>query len=986
MYLADWRHPRGPGILPLQHHGRTRSIPLEARASLLAVRADGARGGLGHEFMEDYSEGDVTQAMFWPPSSRIMGAWSWLWTARVRGGAGTTTPTPIAAGDTPAPDLTPPAEPSVTPGSGAGAPTGWKPWTYEEVSRALFPWAGSLDITQASIVGQTLNFLNANPGARPGAPMWGVAAPGNFAPGAPGGGAGGAAGGGGGPLGFLNLGGPQFPGGGGGPVPLIGGGNPFGFIGVNPPFLFGNGMPGSGPFGLQVPPWQVGNPWVNDIQFNAQGQPVLKVNEAGQPLVPGWKIFGIGVDPLNIWRVSAPKGPRKKTWQARGHAKQRPDDQVGAWQDGVLAQQQLLQPMLPVRGTAWSEDSRFRALEARLPPGWPSIPKGMVGLAVMGSDEDRQVEYFHPTDPRLIAVHVGTPATAGSLVSDLTPGGAIDTSRQAFLQGLCRVIRRPRGWMPHFKKNEANWLGLVIGPTGQEDAHGGLVVDLPTRGRYKAGQVTLGALSIHDGGPLDVGGTRDAHRIGADADGNPIHPVHISTEALFLRYGGGLGDGPLLFENNPFPVPTDLSEPVWVHLDWHPGTLSWRWWTTTDFYTTPPHTPTHTAHPTGSDPDDPHPGPGPSPGPQGPGDDGRRQPDRNPNNWRKRMGQGLVQVPAAGGDTPQAGADTTLLCAMEATYPALSFRPQKVAKGEPDLRYDRRPPMKAKRAHDRTAPLTIRFEGYGAQGGRDEPPYMSPGSTGSKVATSGGSWRYTQPPARSRFYGGTASGGTVFMPPEVDLHSIDADFAPNKVPLSSTFLVGAPGARFAAARPELATGGVRKGWSWGVNGDGDLEWYYHDTSGAETLGATFTSDGFVLTDQPSGGIGLSDVPTPVAVTPAIAQLPGFPTAMASGGVQADVANNQLVIQHDGRYLVTAHVSFEGDPGADIYHFHVYVNGAPAFSGGWVVDPGAGHETVAFSETVALVAGDTVQVWAQTLGAPRTPVLLDTGLTATRVGN
>ena len=88
-------------------------------------------------------------------------------------------------------------------------------------------------------------------------------------------------------------------------------------------------------------------------------------------------------------------------------------------------------------------------------------------------------------------------------------------------------------------------------------------------------------------------------------------------------------------------------------------------------------------------------------------------------------------------------------------------------------------------------------------------------------------WNYTELPGEGRFQGGTASGGVVLMPPEVDMADIDEDLDPDRLEKkSTTFFIAAPGARFGAGLPNLADGAMDAGYSWFVE-DGKLVFNRH---------------------------------------------------------------------------------------------------------------------------------------------------------------
>ena len=108
--------------------------------------------------------------------------------------------------------------------------------------------------------------------------------------------------------------------------------------------------------------------------------------------------------------------------------------------------------MLPVRGDDMVEDPRYRELAPRFPRPtqqrgriWPKLPRGHYGIGIQATNEERQIEYFQPTDPRRIAVNFGGDRGCGSLICDLTENSEYDELRTAREQSIHWVIREPTG-------------------------------------------------------------------------------------------------------------------------------------------------------------------------------------------------------------------------------------------------------------------------------------------------------------------------------------------------------------------------------------------------------------------------------------------------------------------------------------------------------------------------------------------------------------
>jgi hypothetical protein len=176
--------------------------------------------------------------------------------------------------------------------------------------------------------------------------------------------------------------------------------------------------------------------------------------------------------------------------------------------------------------------------------------------------------------------------------------------------------------------------------------------------------------------------------------------------------------------------------------------------------------------------------------------------------------------------------------------------------GAPDLRYSRHPYESDVRDFDATAPVVGRLEAFGAQGGEKGGPYFAGGSSS---ALPGSPFNYTQGPREARSRGGTAPGGLVLLPPELDLSSIDDDLAPGGVTLSTTTLLAATGTRFGAGLPELAAGTVKDGYVWEAI-SGELRFSALDADGDVDEQTNFRNLGEVVMKASAFGAGdLNDV-------------------------------------------------------------------------------------------------------------------------------
>ena len=158
-------------------------------------------------------------------------------------------------------------------------------------------------------------------------------------------------------------------------------------------------------------------------------------------------------------------------------------------------------------------------------------------------------------------------------------------------------------------------------------------------------------------------------------------------------------------------------------------------------------------------------------------------------------------------------------------------RPQFISSSSLDYRYSTPITYKDLQDHDSTTPVSIRMEGFGAQSGAVGGPHLA----------ESGPWIYTQKPGRSSNLGGTTNGGYALIVPELDMSDVDTDFAPPNVTKSSSYFIATPGVRFGVGVPELSTGGLRSGYSWG-NESEQLTFNNHDGLGAATEVMRLTSD------------------------------------------------------------------------------------------------------------------------------------------------
>lgn len=554
-------------------------------------------------------------------------------------------------------------------------------------------------------------------------------------------------------------------------------------------------------------------------------------------------------------------------------------------------------PMRPVRDRDMVEDDRFIPIYPNFPksksgdPLWPKFPKGYYGIALSATNEAEQIEYFFPTDPRLLAVNRNGDVAMGSMVCDMAKGFEIDDQAIARLQAFMWVVKSPTGCVDFFGENSIAW---NIGPTGCGDARGGLVIDtfgppkgdgdpksppvLPStptgggggRAGGGVGNTTAGpagggggqssgtilaTVSVQASGPFDVGSLNDPHFIGVDADGHVINAVHLSTNSFFR---GGGGDGPLMFEG-AYRDGEEYDNVVRVHLGWddsqaHPFVCGrrfgkWRWYTTS-----PDNIPT-TDFPKYKPKPDPDPDPKKKPPPDfpdsptgepGPGnpkfkpqqDPGGNDPPINPPIQTGAQFNVVPRIPGPLRDSPSAqwiNAPTVQKSnvnqAKPKKYVATDLsRAVSTLFARPQLAKEDFPDARA---------------WFDAPKGMKEYRASTPltariESFGQQADTE---WAYTYRPGKFKYP--TADGGFVVMPPEVDLVDVDTSFVPDGITKSSTYFATATGTYFASGLPDLATGTMKTAHRWSEDTSGNLLFEKMNSSAVAANALKLTSDQLV---------------------------------------------------------------------------------------------------------------------------------------------
>ena len=482
--------------------------------------------------------------------------------------------------------------------------------------------------------------------------------------------------------------------------------------------------------------------------------------------------------------------------------------------------------LLPVLDDQYTLDNRFspKTVSNLDKASWGKHPIGTLGIVHSGTYESTQTDVFFRADGRLTAPNFDGDPEMGSIVYDLTADGEYDKDRGARLQSAFRVIRKTATY---------NVLGFQLSKSGLLDTEGGWFAD------FNGKKLSLGLGAKSNKGPFDCGDENDKHFINKDADGNPVCPVHWSTETLIKK--NTAEDGPFNFERWRQGKELDTVVPVHCGFDG----AKWSWWTTSALYPVP------------TEPTRPRPRPGvPTLG-------NVTQPITSP--VRPPIPTGTSNVITASSVT---GAALRLLASLAPiAAPALAVRPQNYQTGQtntgmfqpPDVATDggvsddeatnaaNQAKEAAQNKADTSSPITGMSSAFGAQGGS----YQNSGSNGPDYTGSEGDpWVYTSIPKgtvqsgkpTSKFLGGTANGGIVYHPPETDLRDISAGLIPPNTTLSTMYVLAGPGAYFGAGLPQLVNGRIKDGWSWGMDtSTADLLFRSHVSSAAPSTGIVFVN-------------------------------------------------------------------------------------------------------------------------------------------------
>ena len=362
----------------------------------------------------------------------------------------------------------------------------------------------------------------------------------------------------------------------------------------------------------------------------------------------------------------------------------------------------------------------------------------------------------------------------------------------------------------------------------------------------------IGVASFNAGsGIIDVGGSSDKHQIGRDEDGHPINSTHLPL-GVYFRSDDAI-DGPLNFDGG-WEGGDVADRRMLVHFEWdgsssHPFVCGsragvYRWHSYCQIYSPtpgipilPPPTPPFTPPPPSPPgipitPDIPITPGIPTEGIPTPTlatikggqrsilswDDDFGEPtgskggnSRGGGGFGSGEGRGGA---GGGGESPQGpnidylrswqrGSRSLYYNASmkEFSAPAFIGRPQCSPSNGKALNFkNSKSGSLGERffnMFDSETPVVMRVEAYGQQVG------------------TACNWSYTERPSRSKYGGGTASGGFVMFPPEIGVEDRVNSYAPPNRTLSTSYFVAGPNTYFGAGAPDFANGSVDTGWAWG---------------------------------------------------------------------------------------------------------------------------------------------------------------------------
>lgn len=548
-------------------------------------------------------------------------------------------------------------------------------------------------------------------------------------------------------------------------------------------------------------------------------------------------------------------------------------DNSTEWYEGCQYEDPHTSSLLPIRYSSGGVDNRFDPLAPYIPENWPSFPQGTSGILLAGTEENSQQPVYFPVDPRLVSAHYGKPefgsivADLNQDILDPNRSARLQTLCRVIKEpkGKLGVLQGNKdcnwlAWNIGQTRQGDGHGGLIADISPHAKSPGKAITIGMASARY-GGPFSTGA----EGDIHNIGKDADGNPI------NKLH-FTTNALFIRDTVGAKINeDGPLLFEyewqdGSDFDIITD------VHCAFNNRSGYWGWWTTSCVKVTiitrvpdpggggppdPPRGPT-TPDPGGpggdngppgggggesggggGEPDGPSPGGGgePTPGPTsggGPGTGGGDYtPDPEPpapvpedpawfererrrkaelaslsGEWARTYPTTLAERDAFSAGNPGGGrAHNTSF--REMSFPSLSFRPQKMDPGAPDIRFNFPTPKNLQDKVETSVPTVIRADAFGSQNGCN--------------------WDYENAPNESIYSGGVGAGTLMFFSPNDDAYRAEQGKVIDTG--AERYLATGRGVAFGSGVPNTQTGGIKDGWSWGSDPGGPLVFKSHDGDG-----------------------------------------------------------------------------------------------------------------------------------------------------------
>jgi hypothetical protein len=213
------------------------------------------------------------------------------------------------------------------------------------------------------------------------------------------------------------------------------------------------------------------------------------------------------------------------------------------------------------------------------------------------------------------------------------------------------------------------------------------------------------------------------------------------------------------------------------------------------------------------------------------------------------------------------------------------FRPQHTRPNGTDFRLGGYA-MADAQAEDAARPAVLRVEAWGKQTGLG--------------------WDYSRVPGASRYAGGEAAGGIVFLPSPVDLADSSTTYAPTDRNVQESFVTMGPSVSLAYGTPDTATGGLADA-SWRMHRDtspGGYSAITHDVQVASVWTNAFS----LIYDANGIGVGVGGTAYFKSPSGTTAQRPASP---ANGMQRYNTTTSKLEAYAGGAWKTVGYTAASG---------------------------------------------------------------------------